>query len=330
MPSVPYALKRVEQAAKQETPVDGEGRGTHRLALGTQAPTLLADLRGPEHAFHAFRRATHTIRQCIKRVASRFGIEVMTRRGRQDLERGRCAAVDEYVRLLAKTRGTDLRESKDRIGLLSRLRGAGVGEGAHLVTCLASVTCLPGDICEFGVGSGATSALLANELRGTGKVLWLYDTFAGLPAPTADDELINDVDQLGSMAAYQGRMRHAQSEVLDRLRSIGVSAEAYRIVAGLFDDTIADERLPKQVCFAYVDFDFYAPIRAALEKLLPRLSPGGIIVVDDYGYFSNGAQKALDQFLAAYPELFEIEVPNYCHDKFAILRHAGRRPEEGA
>jgi predicted O-methyltransferase YrrM len=279
---------------------------------------------------HVLRSASHHARQHIKRIASKLGIEVMTRRGRENLERAQCAAVDEYVRLLAKTRGTDLRESKDRIGLLSRLRGAGVGEGAHLVTCLASVTCLPGDICEFGVGSGATSALLANELRRTGKVLWLYDTFAGLPAPTAEDELIDDVDQLGSMAAYHGTMYHAQAEVRERLSSIGIPPEAFRIVAGLFDETIGDERLPEQVSFAYVDFDFYAPVRAALEKLLSRLSPGGIIVVDDYGYFSSGAQKAVDQFLAAHPGLFEIEVPNYCHDKFVILRHAGRRPEEGA
>jgi predicted O-methyltransferase YrrM len=280
--------------------------------------------------FAELRRATHRTRQTIKRVASIFGVEVMTRRGLQDLERARCAAVDEYIRLLAKTRGTELPESKKRINLLSRLRGAGIGEGAHLVACLLTVRDLPGDVCEFGVGSGATSALLANELRGTGKVLWLYDTFTGLPAPTEEDELIDDVDQLGSMGAYRGHMSHTQAEVLGQMKGIGISPAAFRIVAGLFDETIADERLPEQVCFAYIDFDFYAPIRAALEKLRPRLSPGGIIVVDDYGYFSNGAQKALDQFLAAYPELFEIEVPNYCHDKFAILRHAGRRPEEGA
>jgi predicted O-methyltransferase YrrM len=294
-------------------------------------PSLLGypqDVVGPRSAVHAFRRASHSIRQHIKRIAYTLGIEVMTRRGLQDLERGRWVAVDEYLHLLAKVRGTVLPESKDRIVLLSRLRGAGIGEGAHLVTCLASVTCLPGDICEFGVGSGATSALLANELRGTGKVLWLYDTFAGLPAPTAEDELIDDVDHLGSMAAYQGTMRHAQVEVLERFSSIGIPPEGFRIVAGLFDETIADERLPEQVCFAYVDFDFYASIRVVLEKLLPRLSPGGIIVVDDYGYFSNGAQKAADQFLAAHPGLFEIEVPNYCHDKFAILRRVGRRLKE--
>jgi O-methyltransferase len=276
--------------------------------------------------FAKLHRATHATRQTIKRVASRFGIEVMTRRGLQDLERGRCAAIDEYVQLLAKTRGTELSESKNRINLLSRLRGAGIGEGAHLVACLLSVRGLPGDVCEFGVGSGATSALLANELRGTGKVLWLYDTFTGLPAPTAADELIDDVDQLGSMAAYRGRMSHAQAEVLGRMNGIGVSPEAFRIVAGLFDETIAEERLPEHVCFAYIDFDFYAPIRAALEKLLPRLSPGGIIVVDDYGYFSNGAQKAVDQFVAAHLGLFEVEVPSYCHDKFAILHHFGQRP----
>jgi O-methyltransferase len=278
----------------------------------------------PRSVLHALRSASHQARQHIKRIASKLGIEVMTRRGRQDLERGRCAAVDEYVRLLAKIYGADLPENKDRAVLLSRLRGAGVAEGAHIVVCLASVSHLPGDICEFGVGSGATSALLASELRGTDKVLWLYDTFTGLPLPTAEDELIDDVDQLGSIAAYQGSMRHDQTEVLARLRNIGISRRAFRVVAGLFDETIAAEQLPEQVCFAYVDFDFYAPIRAALEKLLPRLSPGGIIVVDDYGFFSSGAQKAVDRFLAANPGLFAIEVPNYCHDKFVILRHGVR------
>jgi hypothetical protein len=244
----------------------------------------------------------------------------MTPRGRQDLVRGHRTVINEYLQLLARTRGVRLPDNPARTELLSRLVGTGTGEGSHLIVSLAAVRDLPGDVCECGVGSGATSAMLANELRGSGKVLWLYDTFAGLPAPTTEDELIDDIDQLGSMTAYVGHMSHPEAEMRARMKGLDIPLNAYRVVPGLFDSTIADDRLPERVCFAYVDFDFYAPIKAALEKLLPRLTPGGIIVVDDYGFFSKGAQTAVDEFVASYPGLFEIEVPDYCADHFAILR----------
>jgi O-methyltransferase len=265
---------------------------------------------------------TKTLRQHIKRAASNFGLEVMTPRGRQDLERGNHTVIEEYVRLLASTRGASLTESPLRVRLLSRLVGTGVGEASHLIVSIAAVRDLPGDVCECGVGSGATSVLLANELRGTGKVLWLYDTFAGLPAPTAEDQLIDDIDQLGSMTAYAGRMNHPEAEMRARMKEAGVDASCFRVVADLFDSNITADRLPDRICFAYIDFDFYAPIKAALEKLSPRLTPGGIIVVDDYGFFSSGAQTAVDEFLAR-TNSFSIEVPDYCTDHFAILRHTG-------
>jgi O-methyltransferase len=179
---------------------------------------------------------------------------------------------------------------------------------------------LPGDVCECGVGSGATSALLANELRSSGKKLWLYDTFAGLPAPTTEDTLINDIDGLGSMAAYKGLMAHGQDEARARLSLIGIPESDYVIVQGIFDQSVASQRLPDRVCFAYIDFDFYAPIQLALEVISARLAPGGIIVVDDYGFFSEGAQKAVDEFMAKNQHRFAIEVPDYCRDHFAILR----------
>jgi O-methyltransferase len=258
-------------------------------------------------------------RKNIKRAASTFGLELMTPRGRKDLERGNHNVIDEYVRLLAKMRGVTLSSNPSRTALLSRLVGTGVGEGSHLVMSLAAVKDLPGDLCECGVGSGATSALLANEVRGSGRTLWLYDTFAGLPAPTAEDELIDDIDHLGSMEAYTGRMSHSEAEMRARMTEIGIDSCSFRVMRGLFDSTVTDDRLPERVCFAYVDFDFYAPIKTALEKLSPRLTPGGIIVVDDYGFFSKGAQTAVDEFLAANPDGFRLEVPDYCADHFAIL-----------
>ena len=50
----------------------------------------------------------------------------------------------------------------------------------------------------------------------------------------------------------------------------------------------------------YVDFDFYSPISVALRFLNKRLVTGGVIVVDDYGFFSSGAKTAVDEFLKEY------------------------------
>src|SRR3984957_16399095 len=168
---------------------------------------------------------TVPLRQQYKRAASTLGLEVMTPRGRRDLERGHENVVHEYLQLLARTRALRLPNSPQRLKLLAHLVGTGVGEGSHLIVNLAAVIDLPGDVCECGVGSGATSALLANELRGSGKVLWLYDTFTGLPAPTAEDELIDDIDQLGSMSAYEGHMSHPEAEMRSRMKKAGLSSD---------------------------------------------------------------------------------------------------------
>jgi O-methyltransferase len=259
-------------------------------------------------------------KQAVKKLFASAGIEIMTSRGRRDLQSGHLSTIDEYLGLLARTHGAVIPDNKLRIGLLANLVGAHVGEGAHLVLAINEVKGLGGDVCECGVGSGAMSALLANELRHTGKRLWLYDTFSGLPAPTEEDRLIDDIDGLGSMRAYEGQMAHGQEEVRTRLLSIDVPEADYVIVAGLFDHSVQAQRLPATICFAYIDFDFYAPIKLALEVLSARLVPGGILVVDDYGFFSEGAQTAVDEFMAQHGNRFDIEIPDFCHDRFAILR----------
>lgn len=46
-----------------------------------------------------------------------------------------------------------------------------------------------------------------------------------------------------------------------------------------------------------MDFDFYEPIKIALELLDQRLPIGGVAIVDDYGFFSEGAKTAVDEFV---------------------------------
>jgi hypothetical protein len=169
---------------------------------------------------------------------------------------------------------------------------------------------LPGDVCEFGIAQGATSALLANEIRDTDKLLWLFDSFAGLPKPTEKDTLIDDSFGLGTIEKYQGAMMYGINEVLERLRAISYPSSRVKIVPGFIENTISLVDLPDKVCFAYVDFDFYEPILIALNYLNEHLSMGGCMVVDDYGVFSSGAGAAVDEFLAAHPSQYDFVLPH--------------------
>jgi len=207
-----------------------------------------------------------------------------------------------------------------RIELLAKLLGTGISEAMYMLAELHAAFRDDGDVCEFGVAQGATSALLANELRASSKKLWLYDSFAGLPKPSAKDQLKDDIFGLGSMERYEGEMRCDPEEVETRLAQIGFPANRYRVRAGLVEDTLLDENGPPQVCFAYVDFDFYEPIAHTLNYLGRHLSPNGRIVVDDYDFFSTGAKAAVDEFIREQRGRYEMQLPYPFAGSFCLIR----------
>lgn len=212
-----------------------------------------------------------------------------------------------------------LPETAGRIDLLTQLLGTSIPEAMYLLNALHRSLAVAGDVCEFGVAQGATSALLANELRDTRRRLWLYDSFAGLPKPSPQDQLKDDIFRLGAIERYEGEMRCDQAEVEERLRRIGIARERVAIHAGFVEQTLTPATAPEQVAFAYVDFDFYAPIRFTLDFLDPRVPPGGCIMVDDYDFFSTGAKTAVDEFVARRGEAYEFTLPRRFAGAFCLL-----------
>ena len=213
-------------------------------------------------------------------------------------------------------------ERGNRPELMHQLIGTSAGEAMYILGALYRSLSCPGDVCEFGIAQGATSALLANEIRGTDKKLWLFDSFEGLPKPTEKDKLIDDIFNLGSMEAYTGQMAFDVSMVKNRLDSIAFPLNRVEIVPGFIEKTIQLPRLPRSVSFAYVDFDFYEPILIALNYLDQHMSPGGHIVVDDYGWFSSGAQAAVDEFTSLHGNRYEVTFPIKSAGHFVVLRKA--------
>jgi hypothetical protein len=264
------------------------------------------------------------LKSTARQVAAGLGVEVLKTRTLNAYLSRYEDACSEIEALTRQTVFADLPEREGRVPLMVSLQGTGATEAMWLLGHLNRTLALEGDICEFGVAQGATSALMANEMRLTSKRLWLFDSFQGLPSPTGQDVLLDDIYRLGSIDKYAGRMVEDQSQVIERLRQIGFPLTRTRIVAGFIDETIRQPGLPEDVCFAYVDFDFYAPIKTTLEYLDTRVSAGGCVLVDDYGHFSAGAQTAVDEFVAPRTDRWKLTLPPSFAGRFAILEKLER------
>jgi hypothetical protein len=125
------------------------------------------------------------------------------------------------------------------------------------------------------------------------------------------------------MEAYAGKMASPESLVVSRLKSVSFPEDRTKIHKGFFEEVVRKSvDLPKCVAFAYVDFDFYEPIKQALEFLDQVASPGAIFVVDDYDYFSTGAKDAVDAFIAnknSGLKTYRIEIPDKAFAHCAVI-----------
>jgi len=212
--------------------------------------------------------------------------------------------------------------------LLARLLGTPPAEAYFIVQSLAKTKHVRGSVCEFGIAQGETSALLANEISSGDKILHLFDSFQGLPEPSEKDRLKDDISSLGDMKHYTGKMYSPERMVQTRLKAISFPSHRFVIHKGFIEQVFRhDANLPKEVSFAYVDFDFYEPIKLALDFLHHTTLPGAIIIVDDYDFFSTGCKTAVDEFLKdknLNNMIYECLIPSRTHyGSFAVLTKKG-------
>lgn len=212
-------------------------------------------------------------------------------------------------------------KNENRMVILKDLLGTPPSEAYFIINSIAKTKMIDGDVCEFGVAQGITSQLIANEiLNNKTKKLHLFDSFEGLPKPTANDTLKDDIFNLGSMEAYTGKMCLSEELVLNRLNTIEFPKNRYIIHKGFIEELIiAKRQFPNNVSFAYVDFDFYEPIKIILEYLNNVTKKGAIIMVDDYDFFSTGVKIAVDEFITENNSKYKLFVPDKSFGCFAIL-----------
>lgn len=165
---------------------------------------------------------------------------------------------------------------------------------------------VPGDIVECGVWRGGSIMLAARCLADHGvepqRHLYLYDTFQGMPAPTDAD-----LDFRGNKAS--GRLDEEVAfrdnsvvwaiatldDVKANVASTKYPADRVHYIEGLVEQTIP-ATIPENIALLRLDTDWYESTAHELRHLFPRVSPGGVVIIDDYGYW-QGARKAVDEFI---------------------------------
>jgi O-methyltransferase len=161
---------------------------------------------------------------------------------------------------------------------------------------------LSGAIVECGVWKGGSMMAVAKTLLSLGKTdvdLFLFDTFEGMSEPTE-----KDIHWSGETAKAQLAREEKETSltwalagldaVQQAMASIPYPPSRIHFVKGRVEDTLPDQA-PPQIALLRLDTDWYESTRHELIHLYPRLVPGGVLIIDDYGWW-RGAAEATDEY----------------------------------
>ena len=170
---------------------------------------------------------------------------------------------------------------------------------------------IPGALVECGVWRGGSALAILMTLLREGvrdRDVWLYDTFDGMTAPTARDRSPFDAPARQTWDAA----REAGSKPwhhlfkpdvfnLDKVRALlestGYPPAHLHFVVGAVEQTLPAQA-PERAALLRLDTDWYESTRQELDHLYPRLSSGGVLIVDDYGHW-QGCREAVDEYFSA-------------------------------
>jgi hypothetical protein len=86
------------------------------------------------------------------------------------------------------------------------------------------------------------------------------------------------------------------NDVREAVLGVGYPPERIHFVQGPVEETLPDHA-PDEIALLRLDTDWYASTKRELVHLYPRLASGGVLILDDYGYW-QGARRAVDEYIA--------------------------------
>lgn len=227
------------------------------------------------------------MKKILLKILKQFGIEVIADQY-VDFE-------DLHKDIWAKVSGNTM-TSKDRIfGLIEAVK-------------YISKNKIEGSIVECGVWRGGSMMAVAETLKhtgDTGRELYLFDTFEGMSEPTVDDADYKDESAQSRLDKEDKNKKASHTWAYSTLETVqaGMANTSYNnskihYIKGKVEDTIPGT-LPEKIALLRLDTDWYESTRHELNHLFPRLVKGGVLIIDDYGYW-KGARKAMDEYIAEH------------------------------
>lgn len=157
----------------------------------------------------------------------------------------------------------------------------------------------PANIAEVGVYKGGGSYFMASTLQALGGdsvTLHCFDTFEGHASRD-----VREQDPHQRVSSFSDTSFESVSEYLSKFNNI-------KIYKGRIQET-SPQVEKKNFCFVHLDMDLYDPTVFSLQFFERRLLPGGIIVVDDYGFLTcPGVKQAVDEFMHGNTRYFGLHL----------------------
>jgi O-methyltransferase len=212
------------------------------------------------------------------------------------LDKLRAAGVELYTRVPLDMKKRELgrdwpRDAETMVGL-RRLD--------NLESCIKAILAdrVPGDLVETGVWRGGASIFMKAALKAYGaddRTVWLADSFQGLPPPDVE-RYPQDKDVTWHTFP---QLAVSIDEVRANFEKYGLLDNRVMFLKGWFKDTLPVAPI-ERIALLRLDGDMYESTMDALGNLYSKVSPGGFVVIDDYGIPEDTCRRAIHDFRSAH------------------------------
>lgn len=178
---------------------------------------------------------------------------------------------------------------------------------------------IPGSFVECGVWRGGSMMAVAKTLMSMNsddKDLYLFDTFTGMTKPSKFDVGIGTEEKASEIFEKEKTgddtsnwIRASIEEVKKTFKKVGYDEKKLHFIEGKVEETIP-KNTPSEISLLRLDTDWYESTKHELIHLFPKLSKGGIIIIDDYDDW-EGCRKAVDEYIINEKiPLLLVKIPN--------------------
>jgi O-methyltransferase len=165
---------------------------------------------------------------------------------------------------------------------------------------------IPGAIVECGVWRGGSAALMALAARHYGETrdFHLFDSFEGLPEPSAADDAASIAYSGGRSSGQLVPIGECTADV-DQVKTLlfknlDLDPAAFHFHIGWFQSTVPSASPAIDgIALLRLDGDWYESTKVCLEEFYPKLVSGGTIILDDY-FAWKGCRDATEEYRARH------------------------------